>query len=236
MSVLSQVLAGIRAAALAGGRPPLAVFDLDSTLLSTQQRNWAILNEFAGQPETPPALRPLVERLTASDMGWNIMEDIHRRGFEDLATLKQLRKFWLKRFFHDDYLHHDEPLPGAVDFVRDLHDAGGHVVYLTGRDEPGMGRGTRASLRDKGFPMDGERIHLRLKPRFQDEGLAFKRSVLAELKRMGRVLTAAENEPANANMFVAEFPEATVLFIETVHSPNPPPLADGIVRLKDFLR
>jgi hypothetical protein len=236
MSVLEQVIARVHAASADGGAPPIGVFDLDSTLLSTQHRNWAILNEFASAPDAPPALRPILEKLSPEDMGWNIMEDIHQRGFEDLPTLKKLRKFWRERFFHDDYLRHDEPVPGAVEFVRDVHGAGGHVMYLTGRDEPGMGRGTRESLRARGFPMDSDRIHLRLKPRFQDEDLAFKRTVLAELHVLGRVVTAAENEPANANMFQSEFPAAVVFFLETVHSPNPPPLAEGIVRLKDFRR
>src|SRR5262245_66412828 len=102
MSVLEKVISTVQAAANDGGPPPIGVFDLDSTLLSTQQRNWAILQEFASAPDTPPALHPILDKLTPADMGWNIMEDIHQRGFEDKDALKRLRKFWRERFFHDD--------------------------------------------------------------------------------------------------------------------------------------
>jgi hypothetical protein len=234
MSILNAVLAAIREQSRRS--PALAIFDLDSTILSTQPRNWAILNEFASRPDVPSALRPVVEKLGPDDMGWNIMEDVRSRGFHDEDVLKALRQFWFERFFNDDYLHHDEPVPGAVEFVRDTHAAGGTIVYLTGRDEPKMGRGTRASLRTRGFPIDDDRIVLRLKPRFEDEDLAFKRSTLAELASMGEVVATFENEPANANLFHQTFPRAHHLFLETVHSPNPPPLLPGILRLKDFVR
>jgi hypothetical protein len=110
------------------------------------------------------------------------------------------------------------------------------VFYLTGRDEPNMGRGTRKSLGAHGFPLDAARVHLRLKPRFEEDDLVFKRRVVRELDRAGQVVTAAENEPANANMFLEAFPDAHVLFLETVCSPHPPPLAPGIHRLRDFRR
>lgn len=209
------------------------MFDLDSTLLSTAQRNLAILHEFA---KSVPAVARHIETLTAADMGWNVMDDLKRRGFDDEATLKLLRRFWFERFFTSDYLQHDEPLPGASDYVREIHDAGAIVVYLTGRDEPGMGRGTRDSLRAHRFPMDDARVVVRLKPEFKEDDLVFKRRATAEIAGLGAVLAAFENEPANANYFAETFPEADVVLLDTVHSPNPPPLLPRITRLKDFSR
>ena len=233
MSVLEEVLIRIREHR---ARVPVAVFDLDSTLFSTQERNFAILQEFAGRHGAPRELGALLGRLSSADMRWNCMDDLRRHGFADEDTLTELRRFWFLRFFRDEYLDHDIPLPGAVEFVRDVHAAGALVYYLTGRDEPNMGRGTRKSLAAHGFPLEEERVQVRLKPFFEESDLAFKRRVLTELSAAGEVLAAAENEPENANMFYAAFPGAHVFLLETVHSPDPPPLAEGIHRLKDFTR
>ena len=237
MSPLHRVLERIRAVAARARGLPVTVFDLDSTLFSTQERNWAILREFVAERAAERAeLAQVVERIRFEEMGWNVMDDLRRRGFRDSRTLKELRGFWFRRFFQSRYLHHDVPVPGAREYVREAHDAGALVYYLTGRDEPNMGDGTRASLRTHDFPLDGERAILRLKPRFDDQDLAFKRSVVGELRALGEVVAAFENEPANANLFAEEFPAAEVIFVDTVCSPDPPPLAPRVVRVKDFRR
>jgi hypothetical protein len=233
VSVLDELLSELLARR---GRRCVLVFDLDSTLISTRERNHAILEEFSRDVGAPEDLRLVLEKIQPADMGWNVMDDLRRRGFRHEPTLARLRSFWRARFFRDDYLRHDRPLPGAAEFVRDAHDAGATIYYLTGRDEPGMGRGTRASLAAHRFPVDGERVRLRLKPRFEDPDLIFKRGALDEVRALGEVLAAFENEPANANLFCEELPGARVVFLETVHSPDPPPLLPGILRLRDFLR
>jgi hypothetical protein len=230
---LARVLDHLRRPrAAASARPTLAVFDLDSTLLSTQQRNHVILREFAARPDAPDALREIAARLTVDDMRWNAIDDVRAAGFSDEAVLKDFRGFWFRRFFSSEYLRHDEPLPGAPAFVRDVH-AHAHVVYLTGRDEPNMGAGTRESLAAHGFPV-AERTRVILKPRFDEPDLAFKRRAIEDLVAMGDVLAAFENEPANANLFAERFPEAEVVFLDTVHSPGAPPLHTRILRVRDF--
>jgi len=232
MSVLSDLLARAHDER---ARNPVFIFDLDSTLFSTQERNHAILHEFVDQVGAPDDFRQVVSRLSPTDMGWNVVDDLRTRGLAHEPTLRRLKQFWSKRFFHDDYLAHDRPIPGAREYVNAVHAAGAHVYYLTGRDEPGMGRGTRLSLAAHGFPVEGERVILRLKPTFEEKDIVFKARILSELHHLGPVLAAFENEPANANLFATQFPEATVFFLETIHSPDPPPLAEGIVRIKDFL-
>jgi hypothetical protein len=231
MSVLVEILERARATPRA-----VAVFDLDSTLFSTQHRNHSILLEFVAMVGAPQDLGRVVAALGAADMGWNVIEDLRRRGFTHEPTLQRLRSFWRDRFFRDEYLRHDLPLPGAVRYVCDVHAAGATIFYLTGRDEPGMGRGTRASLEAHGFPLAGERAFLRLKPRFEEDDLVFKTRVVGEIRGVGEVVGVFENEPANANFFAEAFPTAQVVFLETVHSPNPPPLLPTITRLRDFER
>jgi haloacid dehalogenase-like hydrolase len=212
----------------------VVVFDLDSTLFSTQQRNHRILQEFAEQVGGPSDLAPTVEKMAPERMGWNVMDDLRQQGFRHEPTLARLRTFWLARFFHGDYLQHDRPLPGAVSFVNQVHASGAIVYYLTGRDEPNLGAGTRAGLERHGFPLGGDRVHLQLKPRLEDDDLAFKLGTFPEIRALGAVVAAFENEPRNANLFAASFPEARVVLIETTHSPNAPPLAASIARIKDF--
>jgi hypothetical protein len=231
MSVLAELIDRVHAERERG---PVVVFDLDSTLFSTQERNHAILHEFVDHIGAPDELVALLPRLPAREMGWNVMDDLRRRGFRHEPTLGRLAQFWRARFFTDAYLRHDVPLPGAVEYVNQVHAAGAIVCYLTGRDEPGMGRGTRSSLAAHRFPLGPNRVVLRLKPTFAEEDLVFKRRILTELPSLGPVIAAFENEPANANLFATEFPAAVVVFVETIHAPDPPPLQDGIIRVKDF--
>jgi phosphoglycolate phosphatase-like HAD superfamily hydrolase len=231
VSVLSELLNRLGGEASA---PYVVIFDLDSTLLSTQERNHVILHQFAEQVGGPPDLFPALEKITPHTMGWNVMDDLRQNGFRHQPTLTRLHAFWLARFFHDDYLQHDPPIPGAVSFVNRVHAEGAIVYYLTGRDEPNMGTGTRASLRRHGFPLDVDRVHLRLKPRFGDDDLAFKMALFPDIRALGTVAAAFENEPRNANLFAAFFPEAQVILLDTTHSPNAPPLAPQIARIKDF--
>jgi hypothetical protein len=233
---LWKTLERIRAHARAGAQPPaVSIFDLDSTLFSTQERNLAILREYCGRAGAPAQLRDIVDGLDASCMNFNPMADVYERGFTDERELRELRRYWFQRFFTSEYLRHDMPMPGAAEYVCEVHEAGACVVYLTGRPEKDMGAGTRASLQGHGFPL-GERALLFLKPAFAEPDLAFKRRALDEIRALGPVFAAFENEPANANLFHDAFPEADIYFLETVCSPDPPPLRERIVRVKDFRR
>jgi hypothetical protein len=218
------------------GRPHVAVFDLDSTLLSTQARNHVILQEYVARPATSSAIKQAATGLTADRMGWNPMDDLRAAGCDDERGLRELRGFWFRRFFTNEYLHHDEPLPGAPEYVRDVHGAGGVVVYLTGRPEVEMGAGTRASLRARRFPLGDERAHLMCKPRFDEPDLDFKRRALRVIETLGTVVGAFENEPANANLFAEELAHAEVVLLDTVCSPNAPPLHPRVSKVRDFRR
>jgi hypothetical protein len=219
---------------LAAGQTPVVVFDLDSTLFHTNQRNFQILTEFVAHfGHDRPALLEAYDRLSREGTGWNIAEDVEARGVDDQALLSALRRYWRERFFTNDYLRHDLPVEGSPEFVRACHDRGAFCYYLTGRDVPNMRAGTEESLRRHGFPMD-RRAHLHLKARFEDDDYLFKQGVVEELRCMGRVVGVFENEPANVNLFHREFPDAIVVFLETVHSPGAPPVLPGIYRVKNF--
>jgi hypothetical protein len=204
---------------------PIAVYDLDSTLFCTGPRNLAIARAFS---EFRHQLRPFVDRLESHRMGWNVMADLQELGFTDTAILTELRHFWRATFFTDHFVKMDSVYPGTVELVNAVREAGCMTYYLTGRDDPGMRQGTLQALASAGFPLPCEDVILHLKPSWEEDDMVFKTHVFDDLRVLGEVVLAFENEPTNANGFLRAFPTATVVLHATIHSPDPEPLDTGI--------
>ncbi len=214
---------------------PIVIFDLDSTLFHTAQRNFQILIEFvAHHGQGREDLQRATELLARDGTGWNIVDDVKARGVTDPGVLGAMRMYWRDRFFTNEYLRHDQPVEGSPEFVRACHDRGALCYYLTGRDAPNMRAGTEESLRRHGFPMD-HRTHLHMKGSFEDDDFTFKQGTLLELRKLGEVVGVFENEPTNANLLHRSFPDAIAVFLETIHSPGAPTVDASIYRVKDFL-
>lgn len=216
---------------------PLVVFDLDSTLFSTGPRNLRILQEFVREHERRwPELGALTAPLRAEDIGWNVNECLKRRGVRDPELLAELKSFWWRRFFTDDYLGDDTPLPGAVDYVNACHQKGAMIYYLTGRHVGGMEIGSVRALTDHGFPFWRGRCVLHLKPSFDMPDRAFKDDALADIRSyQGRVVATFENEPGNANLFLDAFPEGLHYLLLTIHSPQAEDPSPDLIRSEDFV-
>jgi beta-phosphoglucomutase-like phosphatase (HAD superfamily) len=222
---------------LSGGVLPLVVFDLDSTLFSTAPRNLRILREFV-ELHAPrhPYLREVTSTTGVEDMGWNVHDDLRRLGVDDEELLASLADFWRERFFSDDYLLHDTPVPGAVEFVEACHDRGALVYYLTGRHVGGMEVGTVRALTRRGFPFWNGRCVLHLKPSPEMNDRAFKDEALDDIRSyLGRVIATFENEPENANLFAQAFPEALHFLLLTIHSPEAESPSPALIRSGDFV-
>lgn len=220
----------------ARGTTPVVVFDLDDTLFTTSHRNLRILKEFAGRPETRTAWvreAAALARLGPADLRYAIVDSAKAAGVEHSGLLEELRGFWFSRFFQNEYLLTDEPLPGAAEYCEAVAKAGARVVYLTGRDES-MRDGTERSLARHAFP--SAETTLILKPRFDTPDLAFKTEALARLPALGSVTGAFENEPLHVNLFHAAFPDALMYLLETKHSGKPVAPHPSALRLKDFRR
>jgi len=206
------------------GLSPVVVFDLDDTLLSTDERHLRILREF-GLTDVP-----------RSALKYRIVETARAAGVADERTLAALRDFWFKRFFQNDYLSADEPVPGGPAYCRDLSAAGATLVYMTGRDE-GMRQGTVFSLERHAFPKpDGRAVRLILKPRFEDSDVEFKTKALEQVSALGDVAGAFENEPLHVNLFGERFGDARLYLLETKHSGKPVRAHPRTHRIKDFVR
>ncbi|MEK6608325.1 MAG: HAD family hydrolase [Myxococcota bacterium] len=228
MSVLHDVLDAAR-------RPSAIVaFDLDSTLLDNRPRNVRVLREF-GQAEGLTALLAIETRHFTS---WNLRDAMVGAGVAPeraAACYERLRAFWLPRFFSSAYCAGDAAVPGAPELVRAVHDAGAHVAYVTGRYEE-MRHGTLEALARWSFPLPGERVHLVMKPSFEESDDLWKREAHARLRAIGSVVAAFDNEPTHINGYGESFPDAILVHLATDHSGRPVALRDGVQSIRDFRR
>lgn len=193
----------------------LAVFDLDSTLFNVSARTRQILFEFA-EAFNHPSLKT-VEVKTED---WGIKEAVLRAGFtieKNQELLVQLRDFWRERFFSNDYIHYDVPYAGAVSYVLELVESGCEVMYLTGRDQQRMGKGSEEVLKKWGFPCTQGQLVLKPERTLDDE--FFKNDWFLQLDRTPySKIYFFENEPVNINAISKSCPEIEIIYIETTHA------------------
>lgn len=221
---------------------PTVLFDLDSTLYEVGPRTFQILKEWC---ETPAAARcaPLqgaLRGLRLDQVGYSLVDTLTGLGLstedhEIVALLPELKAYWSERFFSSAYLKWDRAYPGAARFAHELYAMGLTVVYLTGRDEPRMGDGTRDNLVRDGFPW-GERTELLLKSHFEKPDLEHKRDAAASVRRHGNLVASFENEPVNLVALAELFPDAMHVFVETVYSDHVAPLGRELYRIRGFGR
>lgn len=231
-TALTDVIARCRAEREAS-RTPVVVFDLDHTLFDNGPRTWQILTEFADTTRNDD-LRRRLDGLDHTGLPYLLSETLARVGVHDEELHRQALAYWRDRFFTDDYQRYDVPLRGAVEFATETFHAGATLVYLSGRDAPGMLVGCAASLRQHKFPVGVAHTTIVLKPDFETSDLDFKTDAVEYIHGLGTVVASFDNEPGNCNLFRRRWPDALTVFVKTQHAPNPPVLADGVVTIEDF--
>jgi hypothetical protein len=209
-------------AASTGSAPPVVVFDLDGTLMDNRPRSCAILHEIA------------LLQVQPGELVYHFRESLRRLGVTRPDLADEAFGIWKQRFFSDEPLRHDVPVPGASAFARACYEAGATLVYLTGRDLPLMGIGTFASLRDLRFPIGVPGTELVLKPDAAMPDTEFKRYEAPKLARVGKVVATFDNEPENCNIFHAAFPDAASVFLDTQHLAGAPALDPAVRIIADF--
>jgi len=220
-------------------RQGVVLLDLDSTLYEVAPRTLRILHEAieALCDRLPPDLCRRIRALEEGRVGYALHETLRAAGVaaeEALGFSDLLRSFWRERFFSNRYLPYDRPYPGTAQFVRELYDAGACIVYLTGRDEPGMRLGTEANLRRDGFAFDQPRTHLFMKDHPDTDDLTHKVGVARAIQSMGTLVASLENEPRNLAGLFEAFPGALHIFVQTICSEHPAPICRGIYRVRRF--
>lgn len=218
------------------GQPvPVVVFDLDGTVMDNRPRTAIILHELAAElrSETHSAAEMLAAA-RADGLAYLLTDTLERLGVNHPEVIERASTFWKTRFFSDGYLKHDVPVPGSVELARACYAAGATIVYFTGRDLPFMSLGSFQSLRDLGFPIGviGTELVCKPDPAIPDE--LFKREEGPKIKRIGRIVAAFDNEPANCNTFLEICPDSDVVFVDTQHLPGAPPLASRVHVVPDL--
>lgn len=221
--ILNQILTRARAAS-AKGVKSLAVFDLDSTLFDVSPRLKRILVDISASGDFRTRFNPQLSHFGGIEIqqrDWGLADALSRRPFPEpppAEFFEEVRKYWRRHFFSNEYLEFDIPYPGSIDYVRELHEAGTDIAYLTGRDVERMGVGTLHVLKKWNFPVD-ERAQLVLKPhRSMDDGV-FKSDWFAQLPdgEYGPVWFF-ENEPVNVNALRKAVPAIEIVFFDSTHS------------------
>jgi len=239
--VLAMVVKRVKEV-LGGGKLPIVVFDLDSTLFNVSKRSYEILREWLGHPEAKTFQETLesLKDLNHTEMRYSLQDLWDQRKIPHEKApfekhFKHAKDFWRKRFFSNEYLKHDEPTEGAADFVKKIYEMGAKVVYLTGRDVPLMSFGTFDQLKMHGLPIEADRSRLILKPKRQVDDLDFKTQAAKTIMGWGEVVASFENEPKNLVAMAGVFgPTVMNVFIQTVSSDHPAPAGKGIYRIDGF--
>lgn len=226
-----------------GGKPVQVVFDLDSTIFDVKPRSMRLLKEFSQTSrarEISPAIADWCLGLRSHNLLYTLEESAKVNGVPEGEAkarefLKEAFHFWRERFFTHQYLTMDHPVPGAVDYANRVVDAGARAVYLTGRDWPGMGKGTQTMLEYWGFPMDPRCSELLMKPNAGLDDAEYKDEALRELRIEGNAVALFDNEPANFHVFEKNFPEAWLVFFYSNCSSKDAKPVKRLYKIHNFL-
>ncbi|MBI4924820.1 MAG: HAD family hydrolase [Bdellovibrio sp.] len=237
----SEVLEEIRKRVLQNGAVSIVLLDLDSTLYEVGPRTYQILCEWKATVEINafPKVKRAFQNLNPSKIGYSLKDtfqnmELSLEDEEIYGALQVLKKYWEDRFFANQYLRYDRVYSGAVEFVKQLYMMGIYIVYLTGRDEPDMGEGTRQNLLKHGFPFGVSKTDLLLKSSSNVPDLEHKQNAAEIVKNKGELIASFENEPANLVAIYDLFPQAMHVFVDTSCSEHPARPCNGLYLLKNF--
>ncbi len=221
--------------ALAAGIVPVAIVDVDLTLVDNAPRTRAILcdwlaslgGRWSGAAEALDAAQrmPIVFSAAANVAALGLTDEVLRR---------EALRFWWERFFDARYAALDVPMPGAVEAVRQLVEAGATVVYLTARPASLAGA-TANRFAELGFPIGQCGTVLVMKEDPAEADRAFKTRALGWIASLGTPVLCADNEPGHVNAMHARFPRALPVLVDSRHSPGAPAPAAATIRVERLI-
>lgn len=230
-------LVNLADAVIQSGETPVVVFDVDDTLMDSNVRKVKILREYANLRSTIasyPADAARLQSIGAADIRWSVTDSLIAFGINNPLMAKEAEAYWLPRFFGNSFCSVDPAIPNAAMYVSQLHDLGVTVIYLTGRPRPSMQQCTVQGLKMNSFPLD-DTAQLLMKSDPKQSDLDFKKASFGQINKIGTVIGAFENEPANVNAYGAAFPGAMRFFLDTIHSPSPIRPNSNVIWLHNFL-
>lgn len=212
----------------------LILLDIDSTLVQTHQRNQAILEDFCRElgDQYPEDIHK-IKGIECRPNDYSYYSALKRLdvSFSDPSFADDLQYYWRRRFFSSDYLHYDQPVPGAVAFVKALQQKSLNYMYLTGRYHRPMLAGTEKSFATLGFPFTAQQLILKMDPQEKDE--VYKSREIAQLKPKHSKIVLFDNEPVILNKIREDHPEVELVWFESTHSGRQQPPAD-VLKISSF--
>ncbi len=197
------------------------ILDIDSTLVTTHQRNQAILEDWIKAKSKQFADDCSDLQSAKCQFGdYGLVHALKRVDFKEKnpGSKKDLETFWKTHFFSNKYLHSDVPVRGAVDWIQTLEELGVEFVYLTARHKSTMWDGTLSSLDAMGFPIDESLLFLKENLDHSDE--EYKTLLMGELikDKKDYDLWLIDNEPVVLNRVAQDHPEVKLIWFDSTHS------------------
>jgi hypothetical protein len=222
------------------------VFDLDSTLFDVSYRTQAILKHFIANEEFKnkhPQIG-LLNKVVVEPGDWGLKTAVQRSIVDlPIALLKDLKDYWQKHFFSNEFLYHDVPYTDAHRFLNHLEKNGHAIHYLTGRDRKNMGPGTIESLKQHNFPL-AHPSHLIMKAEkgtIEDEDFKVielkkllelcknsidenrqqkmtSQKIIQQNSTSAKKIIFFENEPVIIHKVLEQLPEVEIIWLDTTHS------------------
>ncbi len=217
------------------GRTPVIVFNIDGTILDNRPRSAAILRQFvASSPESCAVIADSIAALPPDEIEYYVIDSFRKCGVNNVFIIESALRYWADNFFSNRFVEMDMPVEGAVPFIRNMHEAGALIAYVSGRSRETMLEGTIASLKNAGYPIATARTILVMKETASDSNVLFKRNTYREISRLGRVVAAFENEPREVNAMKRTWPGARIVLVKAPHSRDAQPLAPGIAVINNY--
>lgn len=234
LEVLRRVQDRVAVLGSDGGAPPVVVFGLDGTLFDPRTRTLHILSELAeAMREDMPEVASALERLRTDDVQTLLGDTLRSVGIDRPAIVNRITHYYRSKYFDESYLELDQPCPGASEYVWRLWEAGAIIVYVGGRDVPGMLVGTVASLREHGFPFAQVGVQLVLKRDATLGDDSFLRDAIPTLARAGEVVALFDAAPMICTLARQTFPNADIGLVDH-WPPDPYDAIPGVERIHDF--
>mgnify|MGYP003683776001 CR=1 FL=1 len=213
------------------------ILDIDSTLVTTFQRNQVILDQFCKNQQSSfpeEALLLSKAKCKLGDYGYYTALERLEQKPSNTSFMNSLEEFWRKNFFSNDFLFADTPTEGAVQFVQKLEESNIPFVYLTGRHKESMWEGTLSSLEKLGFPINKDILILKKDTSELDE--IYKSKIIHSLKETYSdfCIWLIDNEPLILHQAIKDHRDVNLIWFDSCHSGKMQPPKD-IPSINSFL-
>ena len=232
-------------------RVPIAVLDLDETLIHSAQRKTTCYLSALKEHPTELAAWPALTRLayeSFSHSGQRLIRSLpnqydsktlfQRMSIQDASFIKAVDGFMIQCYLSGRYIEQDTAYAGAKSFLDLIYRAGGKIYFVTSRYQDVQFEPTLANLKHLGIFKDGA-SQLVLRAR-NESSLEFKKRAFNQIQNSlqprEEVFVVAENEAENLNAMIDAFPKAVPIYVmgatlntSVTLNPNAP-----ILKTRDF--